>query len=192
MIATPAPEWASIYLAAVTEFSDANTRIDKARRTHRGEGAKPALLDKDSEPWQRLMEAAEALAAHGYPGAADLEMAGVAGIVSRLLSIQHDRGIGYAFDTGYQVLNAIMQSGADHQQWHTLYPMAVKAYGLESRFTPKQTERYASWRQGIIDKVNAGDAAHLRPARYDAVISMLFPEMAPRLSTGYGRVPQSS
>lgn len=191
LLATPALEWASIYLAAVTEFSDINTRIDKARRTHRGEGPKPALLDKDSEPWQRLMEAAEALAAHGYPGAADVEMAGVAGIVSRLLSIRHDRGIGYAFDTGYQVLNAIMQSGADHQQWHTLYTIAVKAYGMESRFTPKQTARYASWRQGIIDKVNAGDAALLRPARYDAVISMLFPEMAPRLATGYGRVPQS-
>nr|CAD61114.1 hypothetical protein [Cupriavidus oxalaticus] len=191
LLATPASEWVSIYLAAATEFHDANTRIDKARRTHRGDGPKPVLLGKDSEPWQRLAEAAEALAVHGYPGAADPEMVGLAGIVPRLLSIQYDRGIGYAFDTGYQVLNAIMQSGADYQQWHTLYPMAVKAYGLESRFTAKQAERYASWRQGIIDKVNVGDATHLRPARYDAVLSVLFPAMAPRLATGYGRAHQS-
>ncbi|PWF24073.1 hypothetical protein DD235_07105 [Corticimicrobacter populi] len=190
LLATPASEWASIYLAAATEFHDTNTRIDKARRTHRGEGPKPELLGKDSEPWQRLTEAAEALAVHGYPGAADPEMAGLAGIVPRLLSIQHDRGVGYAFDTGYQVLNAIMQSGADYQQWHTLYPMAVKAYGLESRFTAKQAERYASWRQRIIDKVEAGDATHLRPARYDAVLSVLFPDMAPRLANGYGREPR--
>ena len=180
-----------IYLAAAKEFHDTNTRIDKARRAHRGEDPKPVLLGKDSEPWLRLMEAAEALAAHGYPGAADSEMAGVAGIISRLLSIQHNRGIGYAFDTGYQVLNAIMQSGSGYQHWHTLYLMAVKAYGLESRFTQKQAERYALWRQGIIDKVNAGDETPLRPARYDAVLSVLFPEVAPRLASGYGRSQQS-
>lgn len=191
LLATPASEWALIYLAAAKEFHDTNTRIDKARRAHRGEDPKPVLLGKDSEPWLRLMEAAEALAAHGYPGAADSEMAGVAGIISRLLSIQHNRGIGYAFDTGYQVLNAIMQSGSGYQHWHTLYLMAVKAYGLESRFTQKQAERYALWRQGIIDKVNAGDETHLRPARYDAVLSVLFPEVAPRLASGYGRSQQS-
>ena len=112
---------------------------------------------------------------------------GVAGIISRLLSLQHNRGVGYAFDTGYQVLNAITQSGPGYQQWHTLYPMAVKAYGLETQFTPKQAERYAAWRQGIIDKVDAGDETHLRPARYDAVLGILFPEMAPRLANGYGR-----
>lgn len=186
LLAIPASEWARIYLAAATEFHDANTRIDKARRAYRGPDPEPELLGKDSEPWLQLMEAAEALAAHGYPGAADPEMVGGAGIISRLLSIQHNRGIGYAFNTGYQVLNSIMQSTPGYQQWHTLYLMAVKAYGLEAHFAPRQAERYASWRQGVIDKVNAGDETHLRSARYDAVISMLFPEMAPRLVKGYG------
>lgn len=95
LLATPASEWALIYLAAATEFHDTNTRIDKARRAHRGEGPEPVRLGKDSEPWLRPMEAAEALAVHGYPGAADPEMVGGASIVSRLLSIQHNRGIGY-------------------------------------------------------------------------------------------------
>lgn len=191
LLATPASEWARIYLAAATEFHVANTRIDKARRAHRGPGPEPERLGEDSEPWLQLMEAAEALAAHGYPGAADPPMVGGAGIISRLLSIQHNRGIGYAFNTGYQVLSAIMQSTPGYQQWHTLYLMAVKAYGLEAHFTSKQAERYASWRQGVIDKVNAGDETHLRPARYDAVLSVLFPEMAPRLANGYGRNPRS-
>ena len=71
------------------------------------------------------MAAAEALAAHGLPGAADAEMVDEAGIIPRLLSIQQNRGVGYAVDTGFQVLNAIMQSGTDTRQWHTLYPMAV-------------------------------------------------------------------
>ena len=191
LLATPASEWARTYLAAATEFHDANTRIDKARRAHRGPGPEPERLGEDSEPWLQLMEAAEALAAHGYPGAADPAMVGGAGIISRLLSIQYNRGIGYAFNTGSQVLNAIMQSTPGYQQWHTLYLMAVKAYGLEAHFTPRQAQRYASWRQGVIDKVNAGDETHLRPARYDAVLSVLFPEMAPRLANGHGRNPRS-
>lgn len=191
LLATPASEWARIYLAAAAEFHDANTRIDKARRAHRGPNPEPELLGKDSEPWLQLMEAAEALAAHGYPDAAEPAMVGGAGIISRLLSIQCNRGIGYAFNTGYQVLSAIMQSTPGYQQWHTLYLMAVKAYGLETHFTPRQAERYASWRQGVIDKVNRGDETHLRPGRYDAVLGVLFPEMAPRLANGYGRNPRS-
>ena len=182
LLATPATEWARIYLAAAMEFFDTNT----ARWKHREAGIEPVMLGTDSEPWLRLMEAAEALAVHGYPGAADREMVGGAGIISRLLSIQHNRGIGYTFSTGYQVLSAIMQSTPGYQQWHTLYLMAVKAYGLDAQLTPRQAERYASWRQGVIDKVNAGDETHLRPPRYDALISVLFPEMEPRLLKGYG------
>ena len=133
------------------------------------------------------MEAAEALAVHGLPGAADAAMVNEAGVIPRLLSIQQNRGVGYAVDTGFQVLNAIMQSGTDTQQWNTLYPMAVKAYGLEAQFTQKQADLYAAWRQTIIDKVATIDEICLRPARYDAVLSMLFPELAPRITTGYGR-----
>ena len=138
------------------------------------------------------MAAAEALAAHGLPGAADAGMVDEAGIIPRLLSIQQNRGVGYAVDTGFQVLNAIMQSGTDTRQWHTLYPMAVKAFGLEAQFTQKQADLYAAWRQTIIDKVAAGDESYLRPARYDAVLSMLFPDLASRIATGYGRATASN
>lgn len=185
-LAATASEWATIYLAAAKEFYETNTHIEKARRAHKGDKPKPVLLDKDSMPWKQLMEASEALAMHGYPGGTDSEMVGVAGIIPRLLSIKHNRGIGYAFNTGYQVLNAIMQCGTDDQQWHTLYPIAVKAYELEAKFTKEQKQRYANWRQGIIDKVNASDKTHLRPALYDAVLGVLFPPMAPRLANGYG------
>ncbi len=187
LLATPASEWAGIYLSAAMAFYDANTRIKKARRTHRGSTPNPPLLGPDSESWRQIMEAAEALALHGMSGAADAAMVDETGVIPRLLSIQQNRGVGYAVDTGFQVLNAIMQSGIDTQQWNTLYPMAVKAYGLETQFTQKQAELYAVWRQTIIDKVAAGDEVCLRPARYDAVLSMLFPELAPRIATGYGR-----
>ncbi len=46
-------------------------------------GPKPPLLDTDSELWSRLMEAADALAAHGMPGAADSAMLSDTGLVPR-------------------------------------------------------------------------------------------------------------
>lgn len=190
LLATPASEWAATYLSTAMRFYDANARIKKARRTHRGNEPKPSLLGPDSEQWVQLMEAAEALAAHGMSGAADEVMVDESGIIPRILSIQLNRGVGYAVDTGFQVLNAIMQSGADTQQWNTLYPMAVKAYGLETQFTQKQADLYAAWRQTIIDKLASGDEACLRPARYDAVLSALFPELASRIATGYGRMQE--
>ena len=65
--------------------------------------------------------------------------------------------------------------------------MAVKAYDLEAQFTPKQARLYAAWRQIIIDKVSTGDGAYLRPVQYDPVLSVLFPRLAPKIATGYGR-----
>lgn len=190
-LATPAAQCAQQYLAAAMDFFDANTRIEKVRRNFQGSGEQPELLGTDSKPWRILMQAAEALAAHGFPGAADGAMLGSAGIVSRLLSIQNNRGVGYAMGTGYQVLSAIMQSRGHYCEWHTLYTIAVKSYGLERVFNAKQAGRYASWRRSIIDKVAAGDETHLRPERYDAVLSVLYPEMQQRLSTGYGCRPQA-
>lgn len=186
-LATPASDWATRFLAAATEFHDANTRIRIARRKHQGGGSKPPLLGEDSAVWARIVQAAEALAAHGLTGAADLAMLDEVGLVPRILSIQNNRGVGYAVDTGFQVLNAIMQSGADNKRWDTLYTMAVKTYGLESHFSQKQKTLYADWRQALITRVEARDEAYLRPALYDPVLSALFPKMAPRIATGYGR-----
>jgi hypothetical protein len=109
------------------------------------------------------------------------------GLVPRILSIQLNRGVGYAVDSGFQVLNAIMQSGADNKCWDTLYSIAVKAYGLEAHFKPKQADNYRTWRQTLIDKVGAADENYLRPVTYDAVLSTLFPDMSRGIATGYGR-----
>lgn len=188
LLATPVPQWAARYLAAATAFHDANTQIRKGWRQHRGDGPKPPLLGPDSAAWLQLMEAAEALAAHGLPGAADAAMLSDTGLVPRILSIQMNRGVGYAVDTGFQVLNAIMQSGADNKRWDTLFSIAVKAYGLDAHFTPKQADNYRAWRQSLIGQVAAGDENYLRPATYDAVLSTLFPDMSRGIATGYGRL----
>ncbi|MFN0186751.1 MAG: hypothetical protein ACKVQR_23305 [Aquabacterium sp.] len=88
LLATPATHWAVQYLDAATALHDANTQIRKGWRQHTGDGPKPSLLSPDSEPWLQLIEAAEALAAHGLPGGADGEMLSDTGLVPRILSIQ--------------------------------------------------------------------------------------------------------
>lgn len=65
--------------------------------------------------------------------------------------------------------------------------MAVKTYGLEAHFSQRQKDLYADWRKALIAKVEAGDDAYRRHALYDPVLSALFPDMAPRIATGYGR-----
>lgn len=189
-LAQPKAYWAARYISAMTSFHDANVGIKRAGRKHVGNGPKPQFLGSDSELWQQVEEASEALAAHGLPGALDRMMVDESGMVARILSIQQNRGVGYDMNTGYQVLNAIMQSGPDNKRWHTIYTMAVKAYGLEAHFTKAQADSYARWRQSIIDGVDLQDVTYLRPSTYDKVLGVLFPEMARGIAKKYGLQPE--
>ena len=189
-LAQPAAYWAARYISAMTSFHDANVGIKRAGRKHVGNGPKPQFLGSDSELWQQVEEASEALAAHGLPGALDRMMVDESGMVARILSIQQNRGVGYDMNTGYQVLNAIMQSGPDNKRWHTIYTMAVKAYGLEAHFTKAQADSYARWRQSIIDGVDLQDVTYLRPSTYDKVLGVLFPQMARGIAKKYGLQPE--
>lgn len=188
-LALPMSDWTVRYLEAVTTFHDANVRIRKARR-HHGDGPEPTLLGVHSDEWAQIMEAASALSAHGLPGADDPFLLDESGLIARLLSIQHNKGVGYDVRTGYQVLNAIMQSGKHNKRWDSLYAIAVKAFELETHFTGEQASKYKAWRQTLIDRVNAGDEAYLRPATFDALLSALFPMMAEGIGRGYGRLTE--
>lgn len=185
-LAEPAEHWVSAYLSAATRFHDRCVQIRRAQRTRNPSDAPVMVLGPEDVEWQDLAAAAEALDSHGLPGGMDREMISDTGLVPRILSIRHNRGIGYAVDSGFQVLNAIMQSGEDNRRWHTLYTIAVKAYGLALHFSEKQAGLYAAWRQLIVDRVEAVDETYLRPGTYDATLSALFPEMAARIATGYG------
>lgn len=73
-LAMPVSHWAARHLEAVTAFHDANVIIRRAQRQHQGDGPKPKLLGTESVAWVRAPETAEALSAHGLPGAADPAM----------------------------------------------------------------------------------------------------------------------
>lgn len=187
-LALPVSGWTAHYLDTVTAFHDANVRIRRAQRRHQGDGPEPTLLGTHSGEWTQIMEAASALSAHALQGADDPALLDESGLISRLLSIQQNKGVGYDVSTGYQVLNAIMQSGKHNKRWDSLYAVAVKAYELETHFTEEQTRKYKAWRQALIDRIDADDEAYLRPATFDALLSALFPEMAEGIGKGYGRV----
>lgn len=187
-LSMPASHWAHRYLDAVTRFHNQNVLIRRAQRMIQGQAPKPHLLGKESRIWAEITDAAEALAAHGLPGATDTCMLDESGLIARLLSIQRNTGVGYDVSTGYQVLNAIMQSGKSNKRWDTLYAIAVKVYSLETYFTKEQARKYESWRQTLIARVEANDDAYLRPSTFDAVLSVLFPDMAERISRGRGRL----
>lgn len=185
-LAKPVEHWAAEYLDAATAHHDGNVRLRRAQRSRAVDDALQPAPRTEDPAWQRLADAAEALRAHGLPGGLDPDMISDTGLVPRILSIRHNRGIGYAVDSGFQVLNAIMQSGEDNRRWHTLYTMAVKTYDLARHFTHKQAALYIGWRTGIVDGVQAKDESYLRVDTYDGILSALFPEMAARIATGYG------
>ena len=83
-----------------------------------------------------------------------------------------------------------MQSGKHNKRWDSLFAIAVKAYELETHFTGEQARKYKAWRQALIDRIDVGDEAYLRPATFDALLSALFPGLAESIGRGYGRLKE--
>lgn len=185
-LSQPIAYWARHYLEAITAFHDANVVIRRAQRRQSTRGLKPQPLGPDSELWKNLLNATDALAVHGLDGAMDTEIINEAGVVARILSIQRNTGVGYDVTSGYQVLNAIMQSGKHNRTWDSLYAIAVKAYRLAAHFNDEQNQRYGKWRDHLIDRIRLGDEAYLRPSTYDRLLSALFPEMTQGIKQGFG------
>lgn len=185
LLETPPSRWAERYLQAMRAFCDANIRIERLRKT---EGPRYLEhLDEDSEEWAEVALAAEALEAHGFEGGVERVFART--IVPRILSIQLNTGVGYAVSSAIQVLNAIMNTRSDNStQWLSLYLIAAKSFDVERHFRPEQVRRFRRWREEVVGHIEAEAPEYLRPARFDATLSLLFPSMARGLANGKGRV----
>lgn len=184
LLQTPPSQWAERYLLALRAFCDANIRIERLRKT---EGPRYLEhLDEDSEEWAEVALAAEALEAHGFEGGVERVFART--IVPRILSIQLNTGVGYAVSSAIQVLNAIMNTRSDNStQWLSLYLIAAKSFDVERHFRPEQVRRFRKWREEIVGHIEAEAPEYLRPARFDATLSLLFPAMARGIGHGKGR-----
>lgn len=180
--------WAEQYLNAVSDFYRKKILIHKARRQAREDAPVPESLSVYSDEWLRVLDCASAMSIHGLQGANDPLFLDDSGLVARVLSIQHNTGIGYDVSSGYQVVNAIMQSARHNKQWDSIYEIAVNAFHLEKYFTDPQQKRYNAWRQSLSDGILNNDIAYLRPSKFDVLLSTLFPAMADAIGTGYGRL----
>lgn len=184
LLQIPTSVWSARYLEALTKFLDENARLDVIRRT---EGPRHLEgLDEDSDEWGEVALAAEALEAHGLLGGAEHMVART--LVPRILSLKVNRGVGYAVSSAYQVVNAIMNSRSDGStRWMSVYIIAARAFDVERHFKPEQSLRFRAWKDDMVQRIEAGDRAYLRPSDYDALLSILFPEMARWLAHGKGR-----
>jgi hypothetical protein len=107
----------------------------------------------------------------------------------RSKQIQLNTGVGYAVSSAIQVVNAIMNTRSDNStQWLSLYLIAARSFEVERHFRPEQVRRFREWRADVVRQIEAGTHEYLRPARFDAILSVLFPAMARGLASGKGRV----
>jgi hypothetical protein len=176
---TPLRELGARYLSAVERMLEVDGRL-------------PAGPDRD----EQLMAARTAvaisvdeMAQRGFREAGDEELLGHHRILSRLLSIKHNRGVGYGFATAAEVLNAIQQSQPMNRHDWTLYLIAAKAYLRNLSDDERVWRWFETWRDGVIEAVKRKDFLYLRSTKYDRLLSLLFPEMANGLAHEFGKRP---
>lgn len=173
--AMPIHEVASAYRAALTRWLDLVAKSDTP-------AAQPEV---EREAQQQAAAARSMMTVHGYPEAGHHEFYQPRRILSRLLSIEADRGIGYRLPSAWGVLNAIRQSRVENRSNHTLYLMAARAY--PPRLNAEQLAWLEDWRREVKTSIEADDTIYLRVPVCDRVIGLLFPAMAAALKNPFGK-----
>lgn len=167
----PVEKWADRYLAAILEHATVREQMEE----------NPSLRPDVERALDRVTECAEGLAVHGYSEAEDRDLYGWRGnLLERILSIKLDRAVGYQLNTSWQVINAILQEGPAHFQWHTLYLIAIRQY--QPTLAPHQAQKVADWRERVLRSLDAGERTYQRSRKYDNLLALLFPEMADALA----------
>lgn len=127
------------------------------------------------------------LADHGFEASAEHVCARTT--VSRILSIQLNTGVGYAVSSAIQAVNAIMNTRSDNgTQWLSLYLITAKSFDVERHSRPEQVRRFRGCRADVVLPIEEGTPEYLRPARFDAILYLVFPTLARGLASGRGRM----
>lgn len=174
LLQLPLTELADRYLKAVETYGNLRAKFDEP------DGDKITL----ARSLDQVIENANLLGKRGYPEAHDRFLFIDRGnILDRILSIKQDKCIGYRMDTAWQVINAILQEKQSFAmwQWHTLYLIAIKVYN--PTLNDDQTVKYRDWWKKVAKSLKDGKLEFRRSERYDRLLSLLFPEMAERIST---------
>lgn len=167
VLATPVQEIATEYLDSMLRLSDAIGRPDAFE-------ASRAFLD-----------AADKLATCGYSEAADDNFIGIDAIFPRVLSIMLGRPVNYPCGSLLEVLRAIRQRGGPGRSTLTICLIAIRAYPPVLKL--EEQAWLDSWAAEVRHSIQAGETIYLRDPKYDRLLSLLFPEMAPGLSKPFGK-----
>jgi hypothetical protein len=166
LLATPMDVLGKQYLDAVVQHSHARTtgQHTEALNTARAE------VERFAAPLLSL----------GYPGAADAIFWRDQGcILDRLLSIRHDKVVGYRLNTTWQVLNAILCEGEPYTEWQPLYLAALRTY--RPALSKEHARRVEEWRAEVRRSLEEGSDKYRNNGGYNKLVTLLFPEMAPLL-----------
>lgn len=137
----------------------------------------------------RLMEAvrnqAKRLAVHGYEEAIDEDLTEFPSlIVPRILSIQIGQGVGIRGNSTMEIMAIQQQVPPRQRSLNTLYLIAEATY--RTRYDPPRPSWYEDWVAEVERSILAGEKTYLRSRRFDRLLSLLFPEMAPGLGETFG------
>jgi hypothetical protein len=174
---TPIAELGARYLTAVEHLLVEQNKLPAS------EERKASVVDAKTA----VSISVEEMNQRGYPEAGDEDLLGHHRILSRLLSIRNNRGVGYGFQNAVEVLNAIQQSQPNNRHDWTLYLIAAKVYLPE--LIADQPAWFDEWRETVVAAVKRSDYMYMRSTRYDRLLSLLFPEMADGLAKSFGKRP---
>lgn len=177
VLAMPLAEISSEYLAAVTNLC----HLYETAEGERGAGYEQA----EFAAREMVADAVDKMSRRGFPEAGDINLIGERGILSRILSIRLDKGMGYRVDSGMQVLNAIRQSKGTNRSYTTLFFIAARIY--KPKLSNDQQKWLDDWIAEVKLSIKGGELFYKRDPAYDRLLALLFPEMSASLEKGFGK-----
>lgn len=160
----------------VMQYRQAAIIYLKAQADADGDWASEWMQDLARNLRREFDVAAEKMELHGYPEANHVKLIGHHEILSRLFSIQMDRGIGYRLKTGWDVMNSLWQSKGAERSNATLFLLAERVY--KPILSKSQRESVQLWREEVRESLSRDEFTFVRHPIYDRILSVLFPEMA--------------
>jgi len=179
ILEAPITEVAARYLEAVEQMLVEQTRLGA------GAAQKPEIVAAKSA----VAISVDEMAQRGFAEAGDEDLLGHHRILSRLLSIRSNHGIGYSFSSAAEVLNAIQQSLPGNRNDWTLYLIAAKVYLPRLSEDQRIWSWFKVWRDTVAAAIKRKDYVYMRSTKYDRLLTLLFPEMADGLANRFGTRP---
>ena len=136
-----------------------------------------ALPDQQSMAATREAVAATArrLAIKGYPGADDEYLLDQRGILGVLLALRNDRALGGNLNSGFQVLNAMMNGRGTLHSLAPLWLAAARAFRLP--MSEMQEQIFDGWAAKVRAQILSVPRAYTRRETFDSLLVVLFPEL---------------